>query len=153
MGGREGVWVCVRVCGCGCVGVRRVQGCRCMKRVQRVLPTNNSSLSQVSICMCHGLFPSRQLLLSSTRPLAGHYFAPFLLFLHPPHTHLDDQLHVVREHEGPEGQGVGADGGEQDGGHLRVRHGPASCQAVGGGAGGRGHNEAVSLQTAMNAQG
>ncbi len=35
-------------------------------------------------------------------------------------THLHAELHVVWEDEGPEGEAVRADGGEQDAGHLHA---------------------------------
>jgi len=53
---------------------------------------------------------------------------------------------VVWQDDGPEVEGVRADGCEQDGLHIRVHHAASCCHTVGGGASGSGQHDAISLQ-------
>lgn len=50
------------------------------------------------------------------------------------------EFHSSRNHDGSEGQGVGADGGDHDGRDVGVDHGGAGRGGVRGAAGGRGDN-------------
>lgn len=51
------------------------------------------------------------------------------------------QLHPGRHHDGPEGERVGADGGEHDGRHRGVDHGGTSSNSICGAARGGGDDE------------
>lgn len=57
----------------------------------------------------------------------------------------DLELHPGWHHDGPEGQRVGADGGNHDGGNIGVDHGGSGGHSISGAAGGRGHDHTVSL--------
>jgi len=59
--------------------------------------------------------------------------------------HRDLQLHPGRHHDRPEGEAVGADGGDHDGGHAGVDHAGAGRHRVGRAARGGGHDQSVSL--------
>ena len=50
----------------------------------------------------------------------------------------------------PEGEGVGADGGEEDGRHVGVHHGAACSDRVGRAAGGRGQHDTIRLDLATH---